>query len=246
MKPEAGVLAALAIATAACGIRSSPPGRPSPGSQIAPPNKVTDFSSLYGSNCAGCHGPEGKGGAAIGLGDPVYLAIADDATIRGVVSDGVSGTAMPAFARQSGGMLTNEQIDAIVTGMRARWAKPDIFRGMHPPPYADPEPGDSQRGAEVYAVYCSSCHGADGGGADQAGSIVDGSYLALVSDQALRTIVIVGRPELGAPDWRGNAPGKVMTNEDVADVVSWLASQRTEVPGQPYPTSPITTLGRIP
>ena len=245
MKPE-GVLAALAIATAACGIGRSPPGRPSPGSQVAPPDKVMDFSLLYGSNCAGCHGSEGKGGAAVGLGDPVYLAIADDAMIRRVVSDGVAGTAMPAFARQSGGMLTNEQIDAIVIGIRARWAKPDIVHGVEPPPYTDPEPGDPQRGAQVYAVYCSTCHGVDGRGAEQAGSIVDGSYLALVSDQGLRTTVIVGRPDLGAPDWRGNAPGKVMTDEDIADVVYWLASQRAEVPGQPYPTSQLTTLGGRP
>ncbi len=246
MKPETSILAALAIAAASCGIRISPPGRPSPGSQVVAPDKVTDFSLLYSSNCAGCHGLEGKGGAAVALGDPVYLAIADDATIRKVVSDGVPGTAMPAFARHSGGMLTNEQIDAIVTGIRARWAKPDILHGVDAPPYADPQPGDPQRGAQVYAVYCSSCHGVDGRGGKQASSIVDGSYLALVSDQGLRTTVIVGRRELGAPDWRGNAPGKVMTDENIADVVSWLTSQRAEVPGQPYPTSRLTTMGALP
>ena len=36
----------------------------------------------------------------------------------------------------------------------------------------------------------------------RAGSIVDPAYLALVSDQALRTTVIAGRPDLGMPDWR--------------------------------------------
>jgi mono/diheme cytochrome c family protein len=243
MKTEMAILAALAIATASCAVPSRPPGRPSAGSQVVPPDKVTDFSSLYASNCAACHGSEGKGGAAIGLGDPVYLAIAADATIRGVVSDGVSGTAMPAFARQSGGMLTNEQVDAIVTGMRARWAKPDVLRGADPPPYVGQEPGDAERGAQVYGVYCQSCHGVDGGGGEQAGSIVDGSYLALVSNQGLRTIVIVGRPEMGAPDWRGDAPDKVMTDEDISDVVSWLAAQRKSVPGQPYPSSRFTTRG---
>src|SRR5713226_5329923 len=141
MKLETGALAALAIAAASCGIRANPPGRPSAESQAARPDQVTDFSLLYGSNCAGCHGSEGKGGAAIGLGDPVYLSIADDAAIRGVVSDGVPGTAMPAFARRSGGMLTNEQVDAIVTGIRARWAKPDVLHGVDPPLYADPESG---------------------------------------------------------------------------------------------------------
>ena len=65
-------------------------------------------------------------------------------------------------------------------------------------------------------------------------SIVDGSYLALVSDQNLRTTVIAGRPELGAPDWRGDVPGKPMSPEDVSDVVAWLAAQRTQFPGQPY------------
>lgn len=240
MKLETAVITAIAMAAASCGLRGNPPGRPSPGSEIARPDKIIDFSSLYGSNCAGCHGAEGKGGVAIGLADPVYLAIADDTTIRKVVSDGVPGTAMPAFARQSGGMLTKEQIEAIVGGIRTRWAKPDILRGVKPPPYFDPDKGDAQRGTEVFGVYCASCHGAEGRGGDQAGSIVDDSYLALVSDQGLRTTVIVGRRELGAPDWRHNAPGKVMADEDITDVVSWLISQRKQVPGQPYPTAPLT------
>ena len=68
-------------------------------------------------------------------------------------------------------------------------------------------------------------------------SIVDGSFLALVSNQSLRTTVIVGRRELGAPDWRGNVPGTPMSEEDVSDVVAWLAAQRPEVAGQPYPAA---------
>jgi hypothetical protein len=66
---------------------------------------------------------------------------------------------------------------------------------------------------------------------------VDGSFLALLNDQELRMIVIVGRPELGAPDWRGNVPGKPMSPQDVSDVVAWLASQRAKFPGQPYSAS---------
>ena len=63
---------------------------------------------------------------------------------------------------------------------------------------------------------------------------MNGSFLALLNDQELRTMVIVGRPELGAPDWRGDIPGKPMSAQDVSDVVAWLASQRTKFPGQPY------------
>jgi mono/diheme cytochrome c family protein len=192
-----------------------------------------DFNLLYASNCAGCHGSEGHGGAAIGLADPVYLAIADDATIRRITADGVAGTAMPAFAQHSGGMLTDDQINVIISGIRSRWAKPDALRGADAPPYRALAPGDPQRGASVYGIYCSSCHGADGRGG-RASSIVDGSYLGLVSDQSLRTTVIIGRPEMGAPDWRNDLPGKPMSPEEVSDVVAWLAAQRPQFPGQPY------------
>jgi mono/diheme cytochrome c family protein len=138
---------------------------------------------------------------------------------------------MPAFAQSSGGMLTDEQINAIVTGIRTRWAKthPTDFA---PPSYAALTPGDPKRGAEACATYCSSCHGNAGGGGSRAGSIVDKSYLSLVSDQYLRTIVIVGRPELGHPDWRGDVPGKPMSQQDVSDVVTWLSAQRPKISNQ--------------
>jgi mono/diheme cytochrome c family protein len=223
------LFAALASTAWAC---NGAPGRPAVDSEVLAPNKVVDFAVLYATNCAGCHGTNGTGGPAIGLADPVYLAIADDATIRRVTSDGVPGTAMPAFAQRAGGLLTEEQIEALVTGIRARWAKPSIFGDTPPPPYAAQAPGDPARGANVYAQFCSSCHGAGGRGAQRASSIVNPPYLALVSDQSLRTTIIVGRPEMGAPDWRGNVPGKPLSSEEIADVVAWLAAQRSAPGGR--------------
>jgi len=44
----------------------------------------------------------------------------------------------------------------------------------------------------------------------------------------------VGRPEFGAPDWRGNVRGKPMSDQEVTDVVTWLASRRVQNPKQPY------------
>ena len=108
---------------------------------------------------------------------------------------------------------------------------------MDLPPYAADEAGDAKRGANVYAFYCASCHGPGGRGGEKASSIVDGSYLALVSNQSLRTTVIVGRPELGAPDFRENFPGKAMSPADVSDVVAWLAAQRQQAAGQPHPAA---------
>ena len=226
-----GVLALLALVCSGC---STSGGRH--GAEIAPldPDEISDFSTLYAQNCAGCHGPNGMGGASIALADPIYLAIADDSVLRRVTTDGVTGTQMPAFAKSAGGMLTDQQIDVIVRGIRERWSKPDFLSGANAPPYSAPSPGDASTGSRVYTAYCSSCHGPSGNGGPKASSIVDGSYLALVSDQDLRTVVIVGRPELGAPDWRGNVPGKPMSSQEVSDVVAWLASQRTKFSGQPH------------
>ena len=228
-----GIASLSAVILSGC---SGVSGRPSTIEVPIVPGDISDFKILYAQNCSGCHGPDGKGGAAIALADPVYLAVADDAVVRRAASNGIAGTAMPAFAQSAGGMLTDKQIDLIVRGIRERWSKPDVLSAASPPPYSSSEPGNPSRGAEVYANYCSSCHGTGGRGGEKASSIVDGSFLALLNDQELRTIVIVGRPELGAPDWRSNVPGKPMSAQDVSDVVAWLASQRPKFPGQPYPS----------
>jgi cytochrome c oxidase cbb3-type subunit III len=213
---------------------SSPPGRPSKDSEILAPNEISDFRTLYAENCAGCHGGDGRGGAAIALADPVYLAIADEGTMRKIIANGVRGTSMPAFAQSAGGVLTEKQVDAITSGIRSGWSRPGILDGTNPPSYTAKSSGDIQRGEASYRLYCSSCHGPQGQGGPKGSSITNDSFLALVSDQGLRTIVITGRPELKAPDWRGNMPGKPMSDQEVTDIVAWLASHRVQSPGQPY------------
>ena len=213
---------------------SSPPGQPRKSSEILAPNEVTDFRTLYAENCAGCHGSEGRGGAAIALADPVYLAIADDASIRKVVANGAKGTSMPAFAQSAGGMLTNKQIDLLTSEMRTRWSRSEILNGVNPPAYASNSAGTVRQGEVAYGTYCASCHGTQGQGGPKGSAITNDSFLALISDQGLRTIVITGRPELGAPDWRGNLPGSPMSDQEITDVVAWMASHRVQSPGQPY------------
>jgi cytochrome c oxidase cbb3-type subunit III len=213
---------------------SSPPGQPRKSSEVLAPTAIMDFRALYAENCAGCHGREGRGGAAIALADPVYLAIADGNAMRKIIADGVLGTSMPAFAQNAGGMLTEKQIDVITSEIRSQWSRPGILDRANPPSYLAKSAGNVQRGEVAFGTYCSSCHGPQGQGGPKGSDIANDSFLALVSDQGLRTIVITGRPDLGAPDWRGNVRGKSMSDQEITDVVAWLASRRVPNPGQPY------------
>jgi cytochrome c oxidase cbb3-type subunit III len=225
MRHRFAVLASLVAAVmtlAAC----SASGKPTPGPEVPRPDSILDPVVLYRQNCAGCHGAEGQKGPAMALSDPVYLAIVDDDTLRSTISKGRRGTAMSAFAQKEGGMLTDEQINAIVRGIRQRWNKPNALAGVAAPPYAPKATGNSQQGEAVYGTFCASCHGTGSKGGPKAGSVTNGSYLSLISDQELRTIVITGRPDFDAPDWRDNVPGHPMTDQEISDVVAWLAAQR--------------------
>jgi mono/diheme cytochrome c family protein len=214
----AGLLAAALAPLSGCGhVYGEPADRRNPTSAFTP---------LYRENCAGCHGAQGRNGAALPLADPVYQALVSDDTLRRTISEGQAGSRMPAFAQASGGMLTGEQIETLIRGMRQSWLKADILRGQNPPTYAAQGQGDLQRGEQAYGQYCASCHGAAGQPPGKAGSVADPSYLSLVGDQALRTLVIIGRPDFNAPDWRNNLPGHPMSDQEITDVVAWLLSHR--------------------
>jgi mono/diheme cytochrome c family protein len=234
------VLMAAGFALVGC---SRIPGRPGPGPEVVRPNEVLDFSTLYKANCAACHGESGRGGAAIPLANPVYLAVAGEENLREITAKGVPGKLMPPFAQSAGGMLSGQQIEVLAHGMMQQWSKPGLLAELSIPQYRSTLTGDAARGQQAFGMFCARCHGAAGEGstgdarshAGKIGSIVDGSYLALISDQGLRSITIAGRPDEGMPDWRTDGT-QAMTDQQITDVVAWIASKRTRDPGQPYPT----------
>lgn len=225
----AAVTILLALALAGC---DRLPGKPRPSDQAPLPSQVMAFGALYGENCAACHGADGRLGASRPLNDPVYLALVPRDQLRKVIAAGVAGTLQPAFAASAGGTLTDAQIDALVSGMLDTWGKATPDKTAALPPYAA-RAGDARRGKGVYAAACAGCHGPEGKGGPKAGAVTDASYLALVSDQYLRTTVIAGRADLGMPDWRGYTPGQPLTAQQISDVVAWLIAQRRPVPGRP-------------
>jgi mono/diheme cytochrome c family protein len=240
-------LSAVCMTVAGC---SRVPGRPGPGPEVVRPDEVLAFPALYKQNCAACHGENGKNGAAISLANPVYLAVAGEETLQQAIAKGVHGKLMPPFAKSAGGMLTDRQVTVLARGLVQQWGTPDLLAGLNAPPYLATLPGDAGRGQQAFTSFCARCHGATGeghgsegsasdgkSGSGKLGSIVDASYLALISDQNLRSITIAGRPDEGMPDWRSDG-AQPLTDQQITDIVTWLASKRTADPGQPYRAHP--------
>ena len=203
-------------------------GEPNEQDEVMRPENVVSFVRLYNQNCSACHGENGSGGPALDLSNPTYQALVDDTSLRRWITSGMPGTEMPAFGESAGGFLTSQQIDALIIGMRLRWA-PKNSSETNMPSYLGKIEGNPDHGGAIFQGNCVSCH------EQGKQKITDSSYLALVSDQSLRTIVIAGRPDLGQPDWRQVNATQPLTDQDVSDVVAYLHSLRISTPGQPYP-----------
>jgi mono/diheme cytochrome c family protein len=238
------LLLGCAVALTATGCNDAP-GKPKLASEYERPDRVFDFATLYKQNCAACHGESGRNGAAISLANPVYIATAGVANISRVTSAGVAGTMMPAFGIKAGGTLTDRQVQVIAQGIADTWGQASALGGQAAVAYASSAQADPANGQKAFSASCARCHGADGTGLTtdkgRVGSLVDPAYLALISDQGLRSIIIAGQPEQGMPDWRSDLTGanaRPLTEQEITDIVAWLASHRTSTPGQPYQQHP--------
>jgi cytochrome c oxidase cbb3-type subunit 3 len=236
MRTGALLAAVLLSALTGCGAFA---GHPRVEQPPVRPEDVMDFHALFEQNCQACHGAGGQNGPAMDLANPEFQALVDDNTLREIISNGLKGTQMPAWSHEAGGMLTDRQIGAIIAGMRQEWAKPNAYGGATPPPFEQPQGGDVKHGQQAYQARCASCH--KGSDREQVTSPV---YLSLVSDQALRSIIIAGRPDIGQPDWRhdtaNGAEGQPLSGQDVTDIVAWLGSLRNPdaVSAAPNPIPP--------
>jgi mono/diheme cytochrome c family protein len=216
------------------------PGKPREADRPVPADQVKSFDALYGVRCAGCHGVDGKLGPAPSLNDPVFLAIVPDAELRHVISEGrlvsaAQRSPMPGFARARGGPLTDAQVQVLADGIKKRWGS--AASGEAPPPYLSPagtKGGNLDDGAREFARACAGCHGRQGQGGEHGGrsvgAINEPAFLALISDKALRRIVITGRPDLGMPAYNGT-DGRTddfrpLTSAQIDDLVALLASWR--------------------
>ena len=197
-----------------------------------------DAHALYKQNCAGCHGDNGRGGAAIPLNNPAYLAVAGADNLRTTITRGIPGTLMPAFAASSGGMLTDKQIDALVQGIVSAWARPADFSGVPLPPYAANTQGNASRTAtSLRSCVCAlPWHRWRRNETGSEHECTAGINFALHR----RPVLSRARQRSGSAqhrhrrparlertDWRSYIPGRALSPQQITDIVAWLATHRT-------------------
>lgn len=208
------------FAVLVCVVGCSAPGKPGPP-EVAPEDQL-DFATLFRTNCQGCHGIDGKGGPGRILNNPLYLAILPRQELRNIIENGRPGTAMPAWSLKNAGPFSEKQIDSIVNGIEKSWAKPAAFQGKNLPSYYGSQGGDVLAGQKTFLRDCFMCHGPGA----RVGSVTDAAFLSLITNQCLRTSIIVGRPDLGMPDYSHLAMGRALTDDDINNLVVFLSSKR--------------------
>jgi len=201
------------------------PGYPKESAEWEPEQDDLNFQELYTRNCLACHSDGTTLAAARPMNDPFYLAWVPKDVVHQVTLDGIEGTTMPSFGPSSDTGLTDDQINALIDGI-FKWGEGKEIKGQLPPYSA--ELGDPVAGKQAYDLFCASCHGPEGKGGENGGSVVNEAFLALISDQALRSAVVAGRTDLGMPNYREIINGKWMTDQEIADVVAWMASHRPD------------------
>ncbi len=88
-----------------------------PRPRLTPPPQVEGDPNrgalLFDQNCVVCHGPNGEGRVGARLAKP-WSSIRPDLEIKSAITNGISGSPMPAWSQAQGGPLSEAEINDLV------------------------------------------------------------------------------------------------------------------------------------
>ena len=144
--------AALIYCLLACAALLGRQDRDRSGSRAQPNSNSAAGARAFATNCASCHGLDGKGGErAPDIVTRPRIRQMSDPQLLEILQKGVPRTSMPAFS-----YLGDPALRSLVSHLRALQGNPK----------AENLPGDARRGKEVFfgKGECSRCHMAHGQG----------------------------------------------------------------------------------
>ncbi len=193
------------------------PARQAEASAAITSAMIAEGTDLYAENCVACHGESGEGIAAY---PPLTTTVSmDTQTIYNTIERGRYNTGMAAFGVNEGGILTNMQIQSVVTLLQADTWDTVAVRvaelGLTPPQIvvaeisADtmaavemlPDGAALSAGLTVYAENCAACHGANGEGSTLAPALNTDELRVRLSDADIARIITTGVPGTLMSSW---------------------------------------------
>jgi cytochrome c oxidase cbb3-type subunit 3 len=109
-------------------------------------------AAIFASNCAGCHGADGRGGEhAPNIATAPEVQHLMDRELAGIIRYGLAGAGMPAFPS-----LKQQEVADVVSYLRILQGRGDIVK----------LPGDPKQGEALFygKAQCSDCHMVNGKG----------------------------------------------------------------------------------
>jgi cytochrome c oxidase cbb3-type subunit III len=109
-------------------------------------------AAIFATNCAGCHGADGRGGEhAPNIATAPEVQHMLDRELAGIIRYGISGAGMPAFSS-----LKQQEVADVVHYLRTLQGRGDIVK----------LPGDPNQGKALFygKAHCSDCHMVNGQG----------------------------------------------------------------------------------
>jgi cytochrome c oxidase cbb3-type subunit III len=108
--------------------------------------------AIFASNCAGCHGADGRGGEhAPNIATAPDVQHMTDRELAGIIRYGIAGAGMPAFSS-----LKQQEVADVVGYLRILQGRGDAVK----------LPGDPNQGQALFfgKAHCSDCHMVNGKG----------------------------------------------------------------------------------
>lgn len=174
---------------------------------------MAEGHSLFGDNCAPCHGSGGQGAHGYpNLNDDVWLWGGKLEDIQHTITVGVRSTSpdtrqsqMPSFGRDK--ILTDEQIDDLTQYVVSISGRPANAAAV-------------KRAAKLFADNCSACHGADGHGNRSMGApnLTDSEWLYGPTPADIRDQIWYGHGGV-MPTWAGR-----LTPEEIKSLAVYVHS----------------------
>ncbi len=190
---------------------------------------------LFMQYCSVCHGKKGEGtrlpelGGKIGpaIGNQQFLAIADTALLKYIITNSKGGP-MPAWGTTGG--LDESEINKIVAYVKNFRTPPPSYKEV-----AEAD-GNTAFGEMIFMANCSGCHGIDGKHeTDLIGPTLNNpQLLSMATKRFWYDTLTQGREGTAMPSWN------FLGTRQIADVISYLESWK---PKKRYVSTALATSG---